>query len=152
MPLINPYISLAFDLAILAALGAAIFYALRLSKQLRALQADRRAFDLLIQALNLSVSRAEGAVKNMKEAAQDSGDALQEKINAARALADELEIMVQAGDSLAGRLQKLAEKARAAPEPAAATAQAIAEEAAEPKPVRSRAEKELLEALKAKQS
>ena len=134
-------------------MGAAIFFALKLSKQLKSLQADRRAFDLLIQALNLSSAKAEGAVKNLKDTAMDSGDKLQSKINEARALSEELEIILQAGDSRAARLQKLAEKNRVVAENAAPVLPAPEEAApAETKAPRSRAEKELLEALKAKQS
>jgi len=137
----NPVVSILFDIVILAALGVTIRYALRLSQQFTQMQADKKAFDTLIQALNLAASRAEAAIQALKEAATGTGDKLQEKINAARALSDELEIMVQAGDNLAERLNTLAEKSRkaAAPDP-------------EPVQPRSRAEKELLEAIKAKQS
>lgn len=155
LPAINPYVSLAADVIVLLAIGAAIFYAARLSRQIRAMQADRKAFDLLIQALNLACAKAEGAVRNMKEAAEDADDSLQKQINKARALTDELEIMLQAGDSLAARLQKTAEKARTlADAPAAAAAAPHAEETQDSpaRAPRSRAEKELLEALKAKQS
>lgn len=141
----NPYVGLIFDLLILAALGATIFHALRLSKQFTKMQADRKAFEQLIAAMNVASSRAEAAIKAFKDTALDSGDKLQEKINTARGLTDELEIMIQAGDSLADRLGAAAEKGRkgALPEPNAPTARA-----AEP---RSRAEKELLEALKSRQ-
>jgi len=143
---------LIFDIAILAALAATIFYARRLSKQFNAMQADRKAFEQLIANLNIASSRAEAATKALKEAAQQGGDQLQDRINKARELSDELEIMVQAGDNLAERLQELAEGSRKNSSPRAA-------ESAEPETPppgndaqpRTRAEKELLEALKAKQ-
>lgn len=138
-----------FDVLILAALGATIFRAMKLSRQFEQMQADRKAFESLITALNLASSRAEAAIQGLKGATVEGGERLQEKINKARALSEELEIMVQAGDSLAERLQVLAEKSRKA---ATAEAEAPApsggvKPALEP---RSRAEKELLDALKSR--
>jgi len=148
------YTGLIFDIVILAALAATIFYAHRLSKQFNAMQADRKAFEQLIANLNIASSRAEAATKALKEAASQGGDQLQDKINKARELSDELEIMVQAGDNLAERLQGLAEGSR---KNASAKAEKVSETETPvtpgndmPQP-RSRAEKELLEALKAKQ-
>lgn len=140
------YLGLIFDVAILGALGATIFYALKLSRQITQMQADRRAFEALISALNVAASRAESAIAAFKTTAAESGDKLQEKINAARALSDELEIIIQAGDNLADRLSGNASRAR----------QAVVPEETPRTPApgmepRSRAEKELLEALKAKQ-
>lgn len=147
--------NLLLNILILVALGVTIFYCLRLSRQFNQMRADRKAFEALIQSLNLASARAEGSIHSFKEVAVGNGDILQDRINKARAMAEELEIMVQAGDNLADRLQTLAEKSRKAstdtsmPE----TKQPLAAEAryspaAEP---RTRAEKELLEAIKAKQ-
>lgn len=143
-------LGLAIDIVMLCALGGTIFYGLRLSKKFDMLRADRKAFEDLITALNLAASRAELAIRSMKEAAIQSGDGLQEKVNAARALADELEIVVEAGDNLAERLSVLAEKSRkaAAPDPAPRAEAAAAPAGMEP---RTRAEKELLDAMKSRQ-
>lgn len=141
-----------FDVILLAALGVVMYRAWQLSKQFAEMQANREAFEQLIQALNIATARAEGAITGLREAATESADGLQSKINAARALSDELEIMVQAGDSLAERLQDLAAKSRGAPSPATPPAETPV--AADTKPAtqpRTKAEKELLEAVKARQ-
>ena len=143
----SPYVGLFFNIVILAALGVTIFYCLRLSAQFNQMRADRKAFDDLIKALNFASARAEASILAFKETAVGNGDILQEKINKSRAMADELEIMIQAGDSLADRLQSLAEKTRKATTEAPAAAET---KSAELQP-RTRAEKELLEAVKAKQ-
>lgn len=143
----SPYIGLSFDILILAALAATMYRAWTLSKQFNRLQSDRKAFEQLIQALNLAASRAEAAIRALKETTLESAETLQQKINSARGLSDELEIIVQAGDSLAERLEKLAEKNRRAVAPPASDDDAKTE----PAP-RTRAEKELMEALKAKQT
>ncbi len=140
----HPVITISLDLLVLATLGAAIFYCFRLSRQFERMQADRKAFETLIQALNAAASRAEVAIRTLKEAAMGGADSLQEKTGKARALSDELEIMIEAGDSLANRLQSLAEKSRRVNMPD----EADADDSPQP---RSRAERELLEALRAKQ-
>ena len=140
------YVGLFFDIVILAALAVAIFYAVRLSKQFDRMQADKRAFEQLIQALNVASGRAESAIRALKEAAIGSGDTLQEKINAARAMSEELEIMVQAGDNLAERLGTIAEQSRKAAAPDSPAGDKP--QGAQP---RTRAEKELLDAVKARQ-
>ena len=147
------YASLIFDIVILVTLGATIFYARKLSSQFAEMRDDRKAMEQLIAALNTASSRAEAAIKSLKEAATTGGDSLQEKINAARGLSDELEIMVQAGDNLAERLQGIAETSRKGAARTAAKAndeddKSDGDEKGQP---RTRAEKELLEALKAKQ-
>lgn len=166
----NPYIGLTFDIIITLALGVTIFHAVRLSRQFEAMRADKKAFEALIAALNLASARAEASIRAFKETAGDSGDVLQDRITRARGLADELEIVIQAGDSLADRLQGLAEKSReaaaeksrkAAPDAPAPkmpeTPKAAPASSAEPRHVpagtepRTRAEKELLDAIRAKQ-
>lgn len=147
----SPYIGLAFDIIILVALAVTMWRATQLSRQFERMQADRKAFEQLIGALNLAASKAEGAIRSIKDTAIESGSTLQDKVTRARGISDELEIMVQAGDNLAERLQALAEKSRQA----AGRESAAAEERASAAPAgaqpRTRAEKELLEALKAKQ-
>lgn len=141
----SPSLSLALDVVILVALGAAIFHARRLSRQFAEIQADRKAFDKLIEAINNAAARADGATRALKEAAQQGGDRLQDRISAARGLADELEIIVEAGDHLARRLEALAERRQSPAEPAPEDRKPAGQQP------RSRAEKELLEALRAKQ-
>ena len=75
---------LVFDLLILVALVITIRQAIRLNRDFAQMQADRKAFENLIAALNIAASRAESAIKNLKETAIESGDALQGKINTAR--------------------------------------------------------------------
>ncbi len=150
----NPYVGLAFDILMLAALGYAIYFGRSLSQQIRQMQSDRKAFEQLIQALNLAAAKAEAAVHAIKDVSISTAATLNEKIGKAKAMSEELEIMVQAGDNLAERLNTLAEKTRKTHAPdqspaAASTASSPDAGGAQP---RSRAEKELMEALKAKQS
>lgn len=152
----SPYVGLVFDIIILVALAATMWRAVTLSRQFDRMQADRKAFEQLIGALNVAASRAEAVIKSIKDNAIESGGVLQDKVTRARGISDELEIMIQAGDNLAERLQGLAEKSRinttnnaqgAAPVQTPEL-RASAPQGAQP---RTKAEKELLEAMKAKQ-
>lgn len=146
------FAGLFFDLITAVALGVTIFYCLRLSRQFAEMKADRKAFETLIQSLNVAAAKAEGAVRAFREVALTNGDMLQDKISRSKALSEELEIMIQAGDNLANRLQTLAEKSRKAA--AALDGGPSSEEApktGELQP-RTRAEKELVEAIKSKQT
>lgn len=145
----NSFMSVFFDIVILGALGVTVFYCLRLSKQFNQMRADRKAFEALIQSLNGASARAEASIHAFRETAVGSGDILQDKINRAKAISEELEIMIQAGDSLANRLQEQAEKSRRAAggntEPAGSDDASASRSGSQP---RTRAEKELVEALK----
>lgn len=144
-----PSLGLILDIVVLGALGAAMHRAWVLSKQFERTRADRAAFEQLISALNIAAGRAEEAIEGLKSAVTDAGDGLQSKVNTARALQAELEIMLQAGDSLAERLQTLAEKGRMQHAAPAAVTPAEVPHAPATTP-RTRAEKELLDALRDK--
>lgn len=101
-------LNLVFDFLIFAALSVVIYYCIGLSRQFTAIKEDRKAFENLIKAMNLATSKADSAVKNMRVAVVEETEALQEKINRAKGLGEELEIIIQAGDSLANRLEEVA--------------------------------------------
>lgn len=147
----NPYAGIILDIIILCVLAATIIHARRLSRQFAEMQQGRKTFEKLIESINQAAARADGATKSLREAAQQGGDRLQDRINTARGLADELEIIVQAGDSLAERLEGLARRTSAPREPVPHRDEnrtdKIPDARAEP---RTRAEKELLDALRAK--
>ncbi len=142
----SPFINLFFDIALLTALGVTVFYCFRLSRQFTQMRADRKAFEILIQSLNIASAKADASIKSFRETAVGSGDSLQEKINRSRALSDELEIMIQAGDDLANRLQSLAEKSRKV----VTNKNSIEASKLDIQP-RTRAEKDLLEVIRTKQ-
>jgi len=139
-----PSLGLVLDILLLGALGAAMYRAWVLSRQFEQVKADRAAFEQLISSLNIAAGRAEEAIDGLRAATTAAGDSLQSKVNAARALEGELEIVLQAGDSLAERLQAAAEKSRSISAPIEEMPPAKT-----PEP-RTRAEKELLDALRTK--
>lgn len=142
---------LVLDIVLLGAIGAAMWRAWILSRQFEQAKADRAAFEQLISALNIAAGRAEAAVEALRAAATEAGDGLQSKVNAARALQAELEIMLEAGDNLAERLQNAASQSRGAPAEKISAPDPEKPAASKTAAPRTRAEKELLDALRAKQ-
>jgi hypothetical protein len=100
------------DILILVFLGATIIYAARLSIYMKSFQDRRKDMDFLLQDLSAAVGRGENIIREQRAAADQSGMKLQDIINEAKFLSDELRFMTEAGDNLAGRLEKLADRNR----------------------------------------
>lgn len=106
------YIKIGLDLIILAGLGGFIFYALQLSRALNAFRSHRNEFDGIMRNLTKNIDDAQIAVNELKEMSQNSGDNLHKLVRDAQFLSDELQIMNETGNSLASRLENLAERGR----------------------------------------
>lgn len=102
------------DVMVMALLGATIFYAMRLSRQLKLFRDSRKGIEALMKDLSGQIDRAEAAVEGLRAGAEKTGRNLQDKINEARSLKDELDVMTESGDSLAKRLEKVSERSGAA--------------------------------------
>jgi len=102
----SPVISLAVDVSIFLALVVAIYYCIKLSRQFDEMKNNQKAFETLIKSMNTASSKAEGAIKNLKLSLVEEGGNLEELINKAKGIENELEIIIQAGDSLADRIEK----------------------------------------------
>lgn len=103
-------LGMVMDGLILVLLGATVFYAARLSLQLKVFRESRGEMVKLIKELSSGIDKAERAIEGLRLSAREAGRDLQGLINDASALSDELQIMTQAGDSMASRLENLAEK------------------------------------------
>jgi hypothetical protein len=114
-----PY-GLFLDLVIIALLGATIFYAMRLSRYLEQFRSNRADMERLIRDLSIQITRAQEGISTLDVLAKENADELRGLLNKGVALADELQLITQAGDSLANRLEQLSVRARtgeSAPEP-----------------------------------
>ncbi len=103
-------LSLVLDVIILVLLAGTIFFAARLSVHLKLFRESRSALDKLIGDLASHIDKADAAIEGLRATAKDSGRDLQALINESKALFDELQLMGEAGNNLAGRLEKLAER------------------------------------------
>lgn len=100
------------DMIVLGALAVTIYYAVRLSRSLAVFRQYRQEFSNVLGQLSRNIEQANASILGMKEASRSSGEHLQELIDQARLLADELNLINQSADVLAGRLEGLAEKNR----------------------------------------
>lgn len=99
---------LILDGLILVLLGGTIFFAARLSVHLKTFRSNRTQLEKLVGELAEQIAQADRAVAGMREAAREGGRDLQQRINEARALSEELQFMNETGNNLAGRLEKVA--------------------------------------------
>jgi len=101
------------DISILVLLAATVFLAVKLTFSLRNFNESRSEMEGLVNRLNANIDKAENAIGGMQGAARKVGLELDEIISDAKKLSGELKIMNESGNSLANRLEKIAEKNRA---------------------------------------
>lgn len=106
----TPVLSIVMDVIVLICLAVTIFYALKLSKSLNNFRAYRDEFQKLMLDLSRNVDAAQQAIHNLKQASLESGESLGAVIKESKLLADELEIINEASNNMAKRLEALAEK------------------------------------------
>jgi hypothetical protein len=155
--------SLLMDFVVAGLLVAAITYSVMLNRRLGALRSDKTKLEEAIHGLHTVSVRAEQGVAALRQAAEDVGRQLQQKIDMGQALREDLAYMIDRSGGIADRLENAIRANRppapapveAAParaerkrrEPAAPATAALAEpEAAKPARVAgfpSRAEREL---------
>jgi hypothetical protein len=101
------------DVSILILLAATVFLAFRLSLSLRHFRESRFEMEGLVNRLTSNIDQAERAIGGMQNAARKAGLELDEIISDSKKLAGELRLMNESGNSLANRLEKIADKNRA---------------------------------------
>lgn len=105
-------LSLILDGIILVLLMATIIYAARLSLYLRRFRDSKSDLESLITDLSKHITKADDALRSLNNAVEVSGKDLQSRMDRANQMYDELEMVVQSGDTMASRLEALAVKNR----------------------------------------
>jgi hypothetical protein len=103
--------ALILDVLVVVLLGATIFYAATLSRRLAQLRGDRGDLQSAVRTLAEAAAKAEAGVKGLRTTADETGARLQKQIDRAQALRDELGFLIDAGESLADRLETAASQA-----------------------------------------
>lgn len=85
---------------------ATIAYCAMLDRRLRAMRSGQDGLRDLVRDLNAATAQAVHAIDNLKKASAATGDDLGDRVKRARALADELALMLEAGDRIADRLDR----------------------------------------------
>ncbi len=109
-------IATLLDFTVLAFLAGTVFYALRLSGQLKILQDSKHELEQLVSNLAINITRAHEAIQEMHEVASTSSETLQDRIRTAQDLSHELQLMTESGDNIADRLETLATSKTAPPQ------------------------------------
>jgi len=98
-------LSLLGDIVVSLLLIASIGYSIVLNKRLGALRADKSQLETVVRGLHDASVRAESGIAALRAAADQAGRGLQNKIEAAQSLREDLAYMVDRGTGLADRLE-----------------------------------------------
>lgn len=109
-------ISLMLEALVAALLVATIVYAAILNRKLGRLRADRAEMEQQIARFVECTQRAETSIKHLKAVTDEASRSLQQPIDRAMAVRDELVFMIERGDTLS---EKLSGRISAAREPRA---------------------------------
>lgn len=103
---------LVLDVIIAVLLVATIVYAVMLNRRLSVLRRNGEEMARLISRFNEATMRAESSIPQLRRTAEDAGEALQERVERAQALRDDLAFMIERADAMADRLEKSVRSAR----------------------------------------
>jgi hypothetical protein len=109
---------LILDGLIVILLIATIAYAVVLNQKLNLLRKNKDDLSRMIANFNEATVRAESSIPRLRKAADEARQALQEKVEKAQQLRDDLAFMIERGDSMANRLESSVRMARGEARPA----------------------------------
>jgi hypothetical protein len=105
-------LGIAFDIILLILMLVTIVFAGRLSLSLQRFKKNRDIMDRMISDLNQNLKETDQVVEKMQINARQVGQNLQDTIDRAERLADELSLMTEAGNNLANRLDLLVDRTK----------------------------------------
>lgn len=100
------------DIVIAGLLMATIGYAVMLNSRLTSLRKNRDDLAKIIVSFNEATVRAESSIPKLRKAAEDAGHTLQERVEKAQSLRDDLAFMIERADTMANRLENAVRSAR----------------------------------------
>lgn len=100
--------SLALDVLMTILLGCMIYFAWQLTRQLTRFREHRSDMMMLVQQLNGAIAAAQASVAELRDHVDTRRDGLEKTVRSAMELSDELQLMIEAGNSLASRLERAA--------------------------------------------
>lgn len=108
----NTLLTIGLDIIVICLLSATIFFVLRLYKGLNEFKTQRKQFDTVIRNLLSAINQAERSIQTLKDTSTTEAAALEQLIAQSKALSEELSIINGTGESIAKRIEQLAEKNR----------------------------------------
>ncbi|HEY1722775.1 MAG TPA: DUF6468 domain-containing protein [Magnetospirillaceae bacterium] len=116
---------LVLDVMVAVLLAVTIVYAWVLNQRLSQLRRNRDDLAKVVSSFNEATARAEAGIPKLRKAAEETGAALQERVEKAQSLRDDLAFMIERADAMADRLEQAVRAAREeirTPAPSAAPA------------------------------
>lgn len=104
--------ALVLDLFVVSLLVPTIIFAVILNNRLAVLRKNKEELARLIAAFNEATMRAESGIPKLRKASEDAGKAIQEKMDRAQMLRDDLAFMVERAETMAGRLEEAIRQGR----------------------------------------
>jgi len=114
-------LGLLLDGVLALLLLATIFYCFTLNRRLGAIRDAGDQMKNSVGLFSTATEQAKAGIIALKVAAQDDGQKLQDAVNMARVMRDELAFLTESGDALATRLAGVRESGQANPRPPIAT-------------------------------
>ncbi|MEO5373331.1 MAG: DUF6468 domain-containing protein [Alphaproteobacteria bacterium] len=112
--------SMILDIIVIVLLVPTIAFAAILNSRLNMLRRNKDQLGKLVGSFNEATLRAESGIPKLRKAAEEAGQTLQEQVEKAHTLRDDLAFMVDRAESMANRLEGSVRAARNEPKPAAA--------------------------------
>lgn len=103
---------IVLDILVSVLLIATIGYAVMLNQRLTQLRKNRDDMAKIIVSFNEATVRAESSIPKLKKAAEESSATLQERVEKAQSLRDDLAFMIERADTMANRLENAVKNAR----------------------------------------
>jgi len=104
-------IDLILDSLVAVLLVVTASYCFILDRRLKELRSGQDGMKEIIRALNQATEQAQSAIAHLKISGDAAGHDLRETVSKARALADELSLMLESGNNIADRLEGSASQA-----------------------------------------
>ncbi len=111
-------LAIVLDVVVALLLVAAIVAAFILNRRFSAFREAKAEFEQVIERFNLAATRAEGGVNGLRSGADAAGAALQQSINKAQALRNDLDALVRRAEAATTALAVAARGGAAASAPA----------------------------------
>lgn len=122
--MMNMPLNTVLDLAIILLLIPTIVYAVILNRRLTALRKSRDELAKVVSSFNEATMRAEAGIPKLKKATLDANSALQDRVEKAHSLRDDLAFMIERAEEMADRLEGAVRSGRTEPIAPAPTATA----------------------------
>jgi hypothetical protein len=106
------WMGIVLDVVLILLLGAVLAYAVILNKRLAQLRSNKDELARVINAFNEATQRAEASIPRLRKTADEIKNQLEDRIEKAVSLKDDLAFMIDRSDSMANRLESSVRMAR----------------------------------------